>query len=157
MAPAPPPAPLPFKSLRHLALRVTNMAGSRAFYEGLLGMKVIWEPDPDNVYLSAGADNLALHQIPAGEAADYRQQRQFLDHFGFIVASPLEVDQWHDALRAAGVPIIKPPTRHRDSSVSCYIADPDGNVIQFLYEPTLSEQQWVKGQGSRVKGEQQSP
>jgi len=140
MAPVPPPAPLPFKSLRHLALRVTAMAKSRAFYEGLLGMKAVWEPDPDNVYLSAGADNLALHQIPVGEAATYRQERQFLDHFGFIVASPLEVDQWHEALRAAGVPIITPPKRHRDDSVSCYVADPDGNVIQFLYEPTLSHQ-----------------
>jgi catechol 2,3-dioxygenase-like lactoylglutathione lyase family enzyme len=141
MATAPPPAPLSFKSLRHLALRVTDMAQSRAFYESLLGMKVVWEPDPDNVYLSAGADNLALHQIPANEVAAYRQQRQFLDHFGFIVASPLEVDQWHDAMRQAGVVIVKPPTRHRDRSVSCYVADPDGNVVQFIYEPTLSRQQ----------------
>jgi catechol 2,3-dioxygenase-like lactoylglutathione lyase family enzyme len=135
-----PPSPLPFISLRHLAIRVTDMAKSRAFYEGLLGMKVVWEPDPDNVYLSAGADNLALHRIPADELTRYRQQRQFLDHFGFIVASPLEVDQWHDALRLAEVPIVKPPARHRDNSVSCYVADPDGNVIQFLYEPTLSRQ-----------------
>jgi catechol 2,3-dioxygenase-like lactoylglutathione lyase family enzyme len=140
MPPAPPPAPPPFISLRHLALRVTDMVQSRAFYEALLGMKVVWEPDPDNVYLSAGADNLALHQIPAHELAGYRQQGQFLDHFGFIVASPLEVNRWHDAMRQAGVPIVKPPTRHRDNSVSCYVADPDGNVIQFIYEPTLSHQ-----------------
>jgi catechol 2,3-dioxygenase-like lactoylglutathione lyase family enzyme len=140
MPPALPPVPPPFISLRHLALRVTDMVQSRAFYEGLLGMKVVWEPDPDNVYLSAGADNLALHQIPAHELAGYRQHRQFLDHFGFIVASPLEVNQWHDAMRQAGVPIIKPPTRHRDNSVSCYVSDPDGNVIQFIYEPTLSHQ-----------------
>ena len=138
--PSPPPAPLPKISLRHLALKVTDMARSRAFYEGLLGMKVVWEPDPENVYISAGADNLALHQIPTGELAGYRQEGQFLDHFGFIVASPLEVDQWHDAMRRAGVPIVKPPKRHRDNSVSCYVADPDGNVIQFLYEPTLSRQ-----------------
>jgi len=107
-------------------------------------MKVVWEPDPDNVYLSAGADNLALHQIQAGERAGYRQQGQFLDHFGFIVASPLEVDRWHDALRQSGVSIVKPPRRHRDGSVSCYVADPDGNVIQILFEPTLSVQRWVK-------------
>ncbi len=146
MPSAQPPSPPPFKSLRHLALRVTDMAVSRAFYEGLLGMTVVWEPDPNNVYLSAGADNLALHQIPANDLARYRQpeqrQTQFLDHFGFIVASPLEVDHWHEALRQAGVPIVKPPKRHRDNSVSCYVADPDGNVIQFLYEPTLSHQSY---------------
>lgn len=152
MASSSPPSPRPLISLRHLALRVTDMARSRAFYEGLLGMKVVWTPDPDNVYLSAGADNLALHQIPSGELAGYRQHHQFLDHFGFIVASPLEVDQWHEALCAAKVPIVKPPARHRDNSVSCYIADPDGNVIQILYEPTLSEQKWVQGPGSGVQG-----
>jgi catechol 2,3-dioxygenase-like lactoylglutathione lyase family enzyme len=150
-----PPSLRPVISLRHLALRVTDMAKSRAFYEGLLGMTLVWEPDPDNVYLSAGTDNLALHQIPSDSLSAYRQERQFLDHFGFIVSSPLEVDQWHETLRRAGVPIVKPPARHRDNSVSCYIADPDGNVIQILYEPTLSEQRWSKGQEARVKGKLQ--
>lgn len=136
-----PPAPLPLKGLRHLALRVTDMAKSRAFYEGLLGMKVVWEPDPQNVYLSSGTDNLALHQIPPNELAGYQHDRgQFLDHFGFIVPSPLEVEQWHTAMRQAGVTIVKPPKRHRDGSVSFYLSDPDGNVIQFIYEPTLSHQ-----------------
>jgi catechol 2,3-dioxygenase-like lactoylglutathione lyase family enzyme len=152
MASSSPPSLRPLISLRHLALRVTDMARSRAFYEGLLGMKLVWEPDPDNVYLSAGSDNLALHQIPSDSLTTYRQEGQFLDHFGFIVASPLEVEQWHEALRQAGVPIVKPPARHRDNSVSCYIADPDGNVIQFLYEPTLSNQRWVQGPGSGVQG-----
>ena len=30
-------------------------------------MKVVWEPDPDNVYFSSGIDNLALHQIASDE------------------------------------------------------------------------------------------
>jgi catechol 2,3-dioxygenase-like lactoylglutathione lyase family enzyme len=135
------PAQLPILGLRHIALRVMDMARSRAFYEGLLGMKVVWEPDSDNVYLSSGTDNLALHRIPDDEQADYRQQGQFLDHIGFIVPSPLEVDRMYEALRAAGVVIAKPPKRHRDGSVSCYVHDPDGNVVQFIYEPTLSYQQ----------------
>ena len=33
----------------HVALRVTNLARSRAFYEALLDMRVVWEPDADNV------------------------------------------------------------------------------------------------------------
>ena len=137
----PPPAPPPLKGLRHLALRVTDMAKSRAFYEGLLGMKVVWEPDPQNLYLSSGTDNLALHQISANELATYRRDHgQFLDHFGFIVPSPLEVERWHETMQQAGVTIVKPPKRHRDGSASFYLADPDGNVVQFIYEPTLSRQ-----------------
>jgi catechol 2,3-dioxygenase-like lactoylglutathione lyase family enzyme len=132
---------LPLLGLRHVALRVTDMAKSRAFYEALLGMKVVWEPDPDNVYLSSGTDNLALHRIPANEQAGYRRQGQFLDHVGFVVPSPLDVDHVHTMLLQAGVTIATPPARHRDGSVSCYVHDPDDNVVQFIYEPTLSHQQ----------------
>ncbi|HEX7767813.1 MAG TPA: VOC family protein, partial [Nitrospira sp.] len=67
------------RGLRHLALRVTDLPTSRRFYEDLLGMKVVWEPDTDNVYFSSGSDNLALHQIPCDELSAYRPpQNQLL-------------------------------------------------------------------------------
>lgn len=131
------------RGLRHLALRVTNLARSRAFYEHLLGMKVVWEPDPDNVYFSSGSDNLALHQIGQTELAQYQPPRgQLLDHFGVILESPAHVDDlFREVQREGGqygANIAKPPKQHRDGSYSFYFTDPDGNVIQALYEPTIS-------------------
>ena len=35
----------------------------------LLGFAVEWEPDPDNVYLTSGCDNLALHRALRGRNA----------------------------------------------------------------------------------------
>ncbi|HAP41834.1 MAG TPA: glyoxalase [Nitrospira sp.] len=133
----------PHRGLRHLALRVTNLARSRAFYEHLLGMKVVWEPDPDNVYFSSGSDNLALHQIGQTELAQYQPPRgQLLDHFGVILESPAHVDDlFREVQREGGqygANIAKPPKQHRDGSYSFYFTDPDGNVIQALYEPTIS-------------------
>ncbi len=52
----------PHLGLRHLALNVRDMAAMKAFYVGVLGFAVEWEPDPDNVYLTSGRDNLALHR-----------------------------------------------------------------------------------------------
>ena len=48
--------------LRHLALNVRHMADMKAFYVDVLGFRVEWEPDPANVYLTSGHDNLALHE-----------------------------------------------------------------------------------------------
>src|SRR5262245_14004027 len=120
---------IPLRGLRHLALRVSDMRKARDFYQGLLGMKTVWEPDPENVYLSSGEDNLALHQIPNAELSEYRQGvGQFLDHFGFLVEKPAVVEDIFKKMKAAGIRIIKPVKQHRDGSVSFYMADPDGNV-----------------------------
>lgn len=129
------------KGLWHLALKVTDLSRSRAFYEALFGMYVVWQPDPDNVYLSSGHDNLALHQLPASEAADYKQSHgQFLDHLGFIVDSSETVDRLFHEAEQAHATIVKLPKRHRDGSYSFYLADPDGNTVQVLYEPNISKE-----------------
>ena len=140
------------RGLRHVALRVTNLARTRAFYEQLLGMKVVWEPDADNVYFSSGTDNLALHQISQGELAAYRHPTgQLLDHIGVILENPQAVNQMHQEIapkiESLGGRIAKEPKQHRDGSYSFYFADPDGNLIQALYEPAISGLEWVKGKG----------
>jgi catechol 2,3-dioxygenase-like lactoylglutathione lyase family enzyme len=128
------------KGLWHVALKVADLSRSRAFYEALFGMRVVWHPDPENVYLSSGQDNLALHQIPLSELADYKQgMGQYLDHVGFIVDSSDTVDRLFRDAEQAQATIVKRPTRHRDGSYSFYVADPDGNTVQVLYEPNISQ------------------
>ncbi|HEX9741863.1 MAG TPA: VOC family protein [Nitrospiraceae bacterium] len=128
------------RGLRHLALKVTDLARARKFYEEFFGMRVVWEPDPENVYLSSGADNLALHQIPSADVSRYRPAKdQLLDHLGFIMDSPASVDRLFQQAERSGAPIVKPVKQHRDGSYSFYLADPDGNVVQVIYEPTISK------------------
>ena len=136
-------APL-HRGLRHVALRVTNIVRSRTFYEQLLGMKVVWEPDPDNVYFSSGSDNFALHQIPLPDLASYQPLKgQSLDHIGVILESPGAVDRMYreiePRLLQLGGRVVTPPKQHRDGSYSFYFSDPDGIVIQALYEPSISK------------------
>lgn len=127
------------RGLWHLALRVKNLPRSRAFYEEFFGMKEVWMPDPDNVYLSSGRDNLALHQLAPDQMADAQQTAgQSLDHLGFIVDSPETVDRLFQRVEQKKIPVVHRPRQHRDGSYSFYIADPDGNTVQVLFEPTIS-------------------
>jgi catechol 2,3-dioxygenase-like lactoylglutathione lyase family enzyme len=131
--------------LWHLALRVTDLGKSRRFYQTFFGMQVVWQPDADNVYLSSGRDNLALHQIRASELEGYRGRHgQWLDHLGFIMDAPESVDRLFAQAQQQGVKVVQAPKRHRDGSYSCYLADPDENTVQVLYEPMISGEQTGK-------------
>src|SRR4029453_14444579 len=79
------------KGMRHIALKVTDVARSKSFYQDILGMEVVWEPDPQNVYLSSGCDNIALHEVSRNFATGATEQQ--LDHLGFVVATIDQVKQ----------------------------------------------------------------
>ena len=121
--------------LRHVALNAQRLVAMKRFYVDLLGFAVEWEPDPDNIYLSSGIDNLALHRAahPAGAEASA------LDHLGLIVRSADDVDRWATFLESHGVAIDAPPRTHRDGARSCYFRDPDGNRIQIIHHPPISD------------------
>lgn len=124
--------------MRHIALKVRDAARSQQFYQDVLGMDIVWQPDPQNVYLSSGCDNIAIHEV-AGGFVDNGGERQ-LDHLGFVVESIERVKELEQSFRGQGVTIVHPFKVHRDGSASFYCADPDGIVIQMLYEPHLSLQ-----------------
>src|SRR5262245_22742284 len=125
--------------LRHLALNVRALDEMKRFYVDLLGFQVEWEPDPDNIYLTSGRDNLALHRstAPAGAAAT-TPAAGALDHLGLIVSTPGEVDRWAGFLESRGVVLDAPPKTHRDGARSCYFSDPDGNKVQIIHHPPIS-------------------
>ena len=118
--------------MRHLALKVSDVERAKDFYVRVFGMKIVWQPDPDNAYLSSGCDNLALHR------GDHSSDAQSLDHLGFIVPTIADVEAGYAWARGNGIEIVHELKHHRDGSVSFYIRDPDGHVIQALYEPTIS-------------------
>ena len=126
------------KGMRHIALKVRDAARAKKFYRDVLGMDIVWEPDSQNVYLTSGCDNLAIHEV-SPTLFQNGEERQ-LDHLGFLVESIERVQELEREFRAKDVAIVHPFKIHRDGSASFYCADPDGIVIQLLYEPTLSAQ-----------------
>lgn len=128
--------PAPLNGMRHIALQTQDLEACERFYVELLGMEVLRRAHDDLVYLTLGNDNLSLSRAtsPTGEAP------QRLDHFGFVVDTPEDVDAWYDYLKAQGVEVTGTPHDHPDGARSFYCLDPDGNSVQPLYHPCVSGQ-----------------
>lgn len=129
-----PKRPTATTGLRHVALFAENFEACEQFYVELLGMSVEWRPDADNVYLSSGNDNLALHRTRKGFHPD---QHQRLDHIGFIINQVEQVDEWFNFLKENGVEMKTEPRTHRDGARSFYCFDPDGVTVQMIYHIPL--------------------
>lgn len=124
--------------LRHVALNVEDPQRTKQFYCDVLNMELEWEPDPENIYLtSQGQDNLAIHK-----AENIVSKRGFLDHLGFIIPTPEEVDVWYEhvqlKLPSYGCKVVKEIKTHRDGAKSFYFNDPDGVIIQMIFHPPIS-------------------
>ncbi|HYK89391.1 MAG TPA: VOC family protein [Acidobacteriota bacterium] len=115
----------------HVALRVRDIRRSVDFYTRFMRMRIDWRPDPRNAYLTSGSDNLALHEV-GPDQLDSDRARGSLDHFGFLVSRPEEVDEWAASLEAGGIALVQKPKTHRDGARSIYFHDPDGNLIQLI-------------------------
>lgn len=131
--------------LRHLALFVRQFEACEHFYTELLGMAVEWRPDPDNVFLSSGPDNLALHRVTEAPEGFDSPHAQHLDHLGFFLPDFDAVDDWYAFLNGHGVTMRTAPRTHRDSARSFYCYDPDGNTVQMICHPPILEREGYTG------------
>ena len=129
------PLPRPkHAGLRHVALNVLDLPAMEAFYVDLLGFEIEWRPDPENLYLCSGVDNLALHVV-----RDIGGKSQKLDHIGIIVDEMVEVDQWYAFLLENKVKMATQSKTHRDGARSFYCYDPQGTVVQVIFHPPISK------------------
>ena len=122
--------------IKHVALKVKNFDNCLKFYTDILGMDIDWQPDDDNVYLSNGKDNLALHK---DSNLDLSSKNNRLDHYGIMLKTKNDVDYWFNFIKSHNIEIFKDIKDHRDGSRSFYCYDPDKNILQIMWHPTLSK------------------
>ncbi len=113
--------------LRHVALFVEAFEEAEHFYTELMGMEVEWRPDEDNVYLTSGNDNLALHRVKE------KPESGQLDHIGFFINDIDRIDDWFAFLKENGIKMLTEPRTHRDGARSFYCEDPAGTRVQVIY------------------------
>jgi catechol 2,3-dioxygenase-like lactoylglutathione lyase family enzyme len=125
----------PLHGIRHVALYTPDLEAALRFWVDVMGYTIEWRPDPDNLYLTSGRDNLALHRPPRGREAPGGT----LDHIGLAVPRPEDVDAWAAHLAGHGVTLVAPPKQHRDGSRSLYFRDPGGILVQIIHHLPISQ------------------
>jgi len=118
--------------LRHVSLFVQDVEKCLPFYVDLMGMRIEWQPDPDNYYLTNDGDVLAIHRVD-----ETPQAQQRMDHLGFILDSVEAVDRWYEHFVSAGVKITEAPKLHRDGAKGFYCLDYVGHLVELIYHPPI--------------------
>lgn len=114
--------------MMHTGLIVTDLAKSRAFYEGLLG----FTPNPnrpnfgfEGVWYDIGENQVHLMVVPNPYEGIQRPEHGGRDvHIAFSVD---DVEPVRAALEAAGVPY----TLSKSGRAALFCRDPDGNAFEF--------------------------
>lgn len=125
--------------IRHVALFVKDLEACVKFYVDIMGMRIEWQPDPDNVYLTNDGDVFALHRVDYDAAPTQR-----LDHIGFVLSAVDDVDRWYEFFVKQGVRITEAPKTHRDGARGFYCLDAVGHLLELIYHPPISQLEAVK-------------
>jgi catechol 2,3-dioxygenase-like lactoylglutathione lyase family enzyme len=122
-------------AVRHLALRVRDVARTRRFYEEGLAFRFIgYRPSGDSLDLSDGQVNLTVIPYEGPERRPLEEGYEFI-HLGFWVD---DLAATYQRLLALGAKIVREDVKERRDFTgdappvgSFKVLDPDGNVLDI--------------------------
>lgn len=118
--------------LNHITIRVNDIERAEEFYGDILGFELLRKMGKSMaVYQVGDEDTLVLVEAETSYDPSSRDYR--VDHFGFYVDSPDEVDEMAEYFREQEVSVLSGPA-NRKRGRFVFISDPDGNMIEIFYE-----------------------
>jgi catechol 2,3-dioxygenase-like lactoylglutathione lyase family enzyme len=117
------------KQVHHVSFAVRDLARSREFYEGLLGLRSIERPNIGlpGVWYAAGEGQIHLIQTPPGASVGAAPDRltPLANHCAFEID---DYDQFVETIRRRGLALVE---TNREMG-QLFVQDPDGNVIELI-------------------------
>jgi glyoxylase I family protein len=129
-----------FPGLQHVAITVSDLDRSTAWYTRLFGTDPVLDEDEESgtfhhtVFALDGGMLFGLHTHTAGDSGDQAdEQRTGLDHIAFALSGSAELDQWRDRLEELGIPHGGIKKAHYGSGIT--FRDPDNIALEFFIAP----------------------
>ncbi len=123
----------------HVVLKVRDLEKAKAFYVGILGMKIGKEDSKRGMFLRFDDYHHDIAIFKTGEDAALPTENQVgLVHVALVTDGIETVRHYYDRCKAAGVEIVG-TTNHAITN-SLYIKDPEGNTIEIYAE--VPEYNW---------------
>jgi glyoxylase I family protein len=134
-------------SLHHIALTVTDLEASTAWYQGVFEIAPVMEEAHDGGWQRLLADQamqliIVLHRHDVNQGEAFSERRTGLDHFGLAVSSRAELEAWQAHLEEKGVaraaaadrPCTQSPIAETPYGSILVFRDPD-NIQLEMYSP----------------------
>ncbi|MCU1452996.1 MAG: glyoxalase [Acidimicrobiales bacterium] len=123
-----------FPALTHVALTVSDLERSRAWYGGLFGSDPVLDEDAGafhHVVWLIGGTLLGIHEHPGLESSEpFSELRPGLDHVAFGCASRSDLEDWEARLGELGVTTSGIVDAPYGSGLS--FRDPDNIALEFF-------------------------
>ena len=117
-------------------IMVDDMPAMVRFYRDVLGFEITEDENTDNVYLVKDGTLFLLYGRKDFEkmtSRKYEYVKGFNGHFelALYVDTFAEVDEQYARVTALGAKPVMEPTTEPWGQRTCYIADPEGNLIEI--------------------------
>ena len=129
-----------FPGLQHVAITVSDLDASTAWYSRLFGADPVLDEDEEGgefhhtVYALDGGMLFGLHTHNGREAKDaFDERRTGLDHVGFALPDSASLEQWGSRLDELGIEHGGVKKASYGSGIS--FRDPDGIALEFFIAP----------------------
>lgn len=134
--------------LHHLALTVTDVDASVAWYEAVFGVRFIMDAPHQGGIGKVLADDahelmIVLHRHAANDGRLFGETTTGLDHAGFFVPTRADLEAWQEHLASHGVsrtdvadkPLTQSPIADESYGSVLVFRDPDNIQLEFFCPP----------------------
>lgn len=118
--------------INHMTIRVNDIERAEEFYGDILGFELLRKMGKSMAVYGVGEEDTIV-LVEAETSYDPSSRDYRVDHFGFYLESEEKVDEMAEYFREKEVTIMSGPA-NRKRGRFVFIADPDGNMLEFFYE-----------------------